>query len=121
MNGLFPPFLLAAAVLLLMALHFLFRLKDFAGQWFTGKLIIFSAIPSLGVLIWAIAGTEELMSIIAPTLWLAFVLLELLLDFVLKVEFRQGKPLLLTLFLILYYGATVCLWAASFPAGIILT
>jgi hypothetical protein len=34
-------------------------------------------------------------------------------------EFRQGKPLLLTLFLILYYGATVCLWAASFPAGII--
>jgi hypothetical protein len=118
-NWLFPPFLLAALVLLLMAVHFLFRLRDHAGQKITGTLVLLSGLPALGVLIWSAGGAEAVMSIIAPSLWLAFVLLDFMLDYLLKVEFRKGKPLLLTIFLALYYGATICLWAASYPGGIL--
>jgi hypothetical protein len=117
-NWLSAQFIFPLFVNFLMAVHFFFRLRRKRAQKFTGLLIILSSVPAIWILAHTLLAEVNAIAIISTSLWILFSLLDLVLDYILKLDFRQGNPVLLIIFLVLYYGSTVTLWASSYDAGL---
>ncbi len=115
---LFGVFALATSVNLVSAAMFWARVRR--PRWATplGVVAILLGIPAL---VLAVAGAMSGISWtrwLFPLLYAVFAAVTLLLDFILKVEFRQPRqPQILVPYLILYYFPLVAMWGMLWDLG----
>ncbi len=98
--------ILAVTILALCCLVFVFRLAGSRhGEFFTGILFMLTAIPLIYLL--AVAGSFDRPSLyfIQIGLMLAFIAAELVLDYLLKVDFRH-VPWMTVCYVTLFFAAT---------------
>jgi hypothetical protein len=85
-----------------------------------GTAVQLTAIPALGFAIYNISQDNEAFSYVPSLLWTAFIVSDVLINSILKVEFRNPTDLrILVPFLTLFYSSTVSLWASTWDNGII--
>jgi hypothetical protein len=109
-------FIIANLVNLLLVGIFLSRPKGLKRVEYVLGLIIVAMIPPVGVaIILNVLGKREWWAIVLPLIFFVFLVAELLLDYILKLDFRKTK--LLGPYLFVYYLALMAMIGYSFLIG----
>jgi hypothetical protein len=109
-------FAAANIVNILTAAIFLLRVKGMeSAEFIVGILVVAMAMPVVTAIIYNAAEKREWWTIVLPALLLAFLIAELLLDYIFKLEFRTTS--LLLPYLLLFYLGTMGMIGYSFLIG----
>ena len=108
---------MAVAVNLLVAVMFLGRVRGTRRANLWGWVAVALAVPVAAIAIWNLVGGRAWWTIVLPALYAAYALLELLLDGILKVDFRSSW--LLAPYLVTYYVGLLGLVGYAFGVGAI--
>lgn len=114
-----PEFLLANTINLVTAGLFLTRVHFPPAAPGFGVATLLTGIPAAGLIGYNIARGAPIAQSVPAMAWIGFVLMDLAVDYIWDVEFRNPTRWgILAPFLALYYGSTVSLWASTWPNGI---
>lgn len=112
----FAVFIIANLVNLLLIGIFLSRPKGLKRIEYVLGLIVVDMILPVGIIvILNILGKREFWTIVLPLIFLSFLVIELLFDYILKLDFRKTK--LLGPYLLVYYLALMAMIGYSFLIG----
>jgi hypothetical protein len=99
-------FIIANIANVILAVMFLIRVKNLTqAEHYLGLAVISLAIPSSFIIIGNALSSREWWTIVLPSFFILYAVIELLFDYILKLEFR--KTALLWPYLIIYF---VALW-----------
>jgi hypothetical protein len=99
---------------------FILRVKKPGFEHILGILYVVLGIPTLIIAIINILFLREWWFWIFPLLFLIFIVFELIIDYVKKIEFRnpRNKKILIP-YLILYYVSIILMWGLTWTLGIL--
>ena len=114
-----PEFIVANTINVITAGLFLSRVHFPQAAPGFGVATLLTGIPAAGLVAYNVARGEPLVQSIPALAWMGFVLMDLAVDYIWDVEFRNPTRWgVLAPFLALYYGSTVSLWASTWQNGI---
>ena len=102
----------ANAVNLLIAALFVARLRGSSSEYWLGLAAIAMGVPLLGVLVANLQSHRPWWAVVLPGLMAVYLAVELLLDYVWKINFRAGP--LLWPYVVLYYAALMAMVGYAF-------
>jgi hypothetical protein len=105
----------ANAVNLLIAALFLARLRGSSSEYWLGLAAIAMGVPLLVVLVSNAQSHRACWAVVQPGLMVVYLVVELLLDYVWKINFRGGP--LLWPYVLLYYTALMAMVGYAFLVG----
>jgi hypothetical protein len=105
---------------IIISVIFISRVKRPHFEHILGIFYIFLGIPTLTIAILNIIFQREWWFWIFPSLFVIFIIFELIIDYVKKVEFRnpRNKKVLIP-YLILYYISIILMWGLTWTLGIL--
>ncbi len=99
---------------------FIFRVKKSGLEHGLGILYITLGIPTLIITVLNIFYLREWWFWVYPSLFLIFIIFELIVDYIKKIEFRNPRKIrILVPYLILYYISIILMWGLTWTLGIL--
>jgi len=112
----FSLFVIANLVNILLTGIFLFRVKGYEKvEYFLGLIMVAFALPVSIIVIYNISMRREWWTIVLPVILIIYLIIELLFDYILKLNWRETS--LLWPYLVVFYLALLSMIGYSFSIG----
>ena len=113
-------FLIINCANILISLIFISRVKKTALEKIFSILYIILSIPTFIIKIFNIVFMREWWFWVFPLLFLGFLVFEITVDYIKKIEFRKPRNVkILVPYLILYYMSIILMWGLTWTLGIL--
>ena len=113
-------FLIINSANIIISCIFLLRVKKSQLERVLGILYISLGIPTFVITIFNLYFQREWWYWVYPSLFLIFIVFELIIDYINKIEFRKPRnSRILVPYLILYYISIILLWGLTWTLGIV--
>ena len=115
-----PLFFIINCANIIISIIFIIRVKKPEFEHTLGILYIALGIPTLILTIMNILLQREWWFWIFPLLFLIFLIFELIIDYIKKIEFRYPRKLkILVPYIILYYISIILMWGLTWTLGLL--
>ncbi len=113
-------FIIINSANIIISIIFITRVKKLGMEHGLGILYVALGVPTLIITVLNIIFQREWWFWVFPSLFLIFIIFELIVDYVKKTEFRNPRSIrILVPYLILYYISIILMWGLTWTLGVL--